>query len=61
MKAGVIGLGAMGEGMARNVAKAGFLTGVYNRTVARRKVWPKSSMSKPSISRKTLPQASILC
>ncbi|MFA6162336.1 MAG: NAD(P)-dependent oxidoreductase [Methylobacter sp.] len=35
MKAGMIGLGAMGEGMARNVAKAGFLTGVYNRTAAR--------------------------
>jgi 3-hydroxyisobutyrate dehydrogenase len=32
MKAGMIGLGAMGVGMARNVAKAGHLTGVYNRT-----------------------------
>lgn len=32
MKAGMIGLGAMGAGMARNLAKAGFLTGVYNRT-----------------------------
>lgn len=32
MKVGLIGLGAMGLGMARNIAKAGFLTGVYNRT-----------------------------
>jgi len=32
MKTGMIGLGAMGIGMARNIAKAGYLTGVYNRT-----------------------------
>ncbi len=32
MKAGMIGLGAMGLGMARNLAKAGLLTAVYNRT-----------------------------
>jgi 3-hydroxyisobutyrate dehydrogenase len=35
MKVGLIGLGAMGAGMARNVAKAGLLTGVYNRTLAK--------------------------
>jgi 3-hydroxyisobutyrate dehydrogenase len=35
MKTGMIGLGAMGIGMARNIAKAGFLTGVYNRTAAK--------------------------
>ncbi|MGZ8241233.1 MAG: NAD(P)-dependent oxidoreductase [Methylobacter sp.] len=35
MRAGMIGLGAMGTGMARNVAKAGYLAGVYNRTVAK--------------------------
>lgn len=35
MKVGLIGLGAMGLGMARNVAKAGLLTGVYNRTQAK--------------------------
>jgi 3-hydroxyisobutyrate dehydrogenase len=35
MKAGMIGLGAMGIGMARNIAKAGHLTGVYNRTAAK--------------------------
>ncbi len=35
MKAGMIGLGAMGVGMARNIAKAGYLTCVYNRTAAK--------------------------
>jgi 3-hydroxyisobutyrate dehydrogenase len=35
MKAGMIGLGAMGIGMARNIAKAGYLAGVYNRTAAK--------------------------
>jgi 3-hydroxyisobutyrate dehydrogenase len=34
MKAGMIGLGAMGAGMARNLASAGYLTAVYNRTAA---------------------------
>ncbi len=32
MKIGMIGLGAMGDGMARNLAKAKLLTTVYNRT-----------------------------
>ena len=32
MKTGIIGLGAMGVGMARNLAKAGHLETVYNRT-----------------------------
>jgi len=35
MKAGMIGLGAMGIGMAGNLAKAGYLAGVYNRTTAK--------------------------
>jgi 3-hydroxyisobutyrate dehydrogenase len=35
MKTGIIGLGAMGQGMARRVAGAGFLTAVYNRTVSK--------------------------
>ena len=35
MKAGMIGLGAMGSGMARNLAKAGYLTAVHNRTAAK--------------------------
>jgi 3-hydroxyisobutyrate dehydrogenase len=35
MKVGVIGLGAMGKGMANRLAKAGLLAGVYNRTSAK--------------------------
>jgi len=35
MKAGMIGLGGMGLGMARNIAKAGYLTAVYNRTASK--------------------------
>ena len=31
----MIGLGAMGLGMARNLAKAGYLSAVYNRTTAK--------------------------
>ena len=33
MKTGVIGLGAMGANMARNLARAGHLETVYNRTL----------------------------
>lgn len=35
MKVGFVGLGAMGSGMARNLHRAGFLRGVWNRTVAK--------------------------
>ena len=35
MKAGMIGLGAMGLGMARNLSKAGCLTAIYNRTATK--------------------------
>ena len=35
MKAGMIGLGAMGIGMAKNIAANGYLTGVYNRTATK--------------------------
>jgi len=35
MQVGLIGLGAMGQGMARNLAKAGFLHAVYNRTLSK--------------------------
>ncbi len=34
MKAGFIGLGAMGAHMARNISKAGYLASVWNRTPA---------------------------
>jgi len=32
MKVGFIGLGAMGIGIANNLAKAGLLSAIYNRT-----------------------------
>lgn len=35
MKAGMIGLGAMGAPMARNLARAGYLAGIWNRTHSR--------------------------
>ncbi len=35
MNVGFIGLGAMGQHMARNLHRAGLLTGVWNRTAAR--------------------------
>lgn len=34
MKPGVIGLGAMGSGMALNLYKAGHLHGIWNRTAS---------------------------
>ncbi|MGH8496058.1 MAG: NAD(P)-dependent oxidoreductase [Gammaproteobacteria bacterium] len=34
MKAGFVGLGAMGGPMARNLARAGMLAGIHNRTAA---------------------------
>ena len=33
MQTGFVGLGAMGANMARNISRAGFLTGVWNRGV----------------------------
>jgi 3-hydroxyisobutyrate dehydrogenase len=47
MKAGMIGLGAMGLGMARNLAKAGFLTAVYNRTAAKMTEFKVSAFDLP--------------
>ncbi|WP_367156180.1 NAD(P)-dependent oxidoreductase [Methylomonas sp. HYX-M1] len=35
MKVGFIGLGAMGQGMAKNLAKGGYLQAVYNRTCSK--------------------------
>lgn len=35
MQVAMLGLGAMGVGMARNLAKAGYLAAVYNRTAAK--------------------------
>jgi 3-hydroxyisobutyrate dehydrogenase len=47
MKAGMIGLGAMGLGMARNLEKAGFLTAVYNRTFAKTAEFKAAAFSQP--------------
>jgi 3-hydroxyisobutyrate dehydrogenase len=35
MKTGIIGLGAMGQHMARNLHRAGLLAGVWNRTTSK--------------------------
>lgn len=40
-------MGAMGLGMARNLAKAGFLTGVYNRTAAKMKEFQGMAFDSP--------------
>jgi len=42
---GFIGLGAMGSAMARNIAKAGFTLGVYNRSIARSKAFEEEGTS----------------
>ncbi len=42
MQAGMIGLGAMGVGMASNLAQAGFLQGVYNRTQHKAETWAQT-------------------
>ncbi|MDD1630260.1 MAG: NAD(P)-dependent oxidoreductase [Methylococcaceae bacterium] len=47
MKAGMIGLGAMGLGMARNLAKKGYLTAVYNRTAAKTAEFKVTSFDLP--------------
>jgi 3-hydroxyisobutyrate dehydrogenase len=47
MKAGLIGLGAMGLGMARNLAKAGFLKAVYNRTAEKAKEFQGMTFNSP--------------
>jgi 3-hydroxyisobutyrate dehydrogenase len=39
MQAGLIGLGAMGEGMATNLAKAGLLQTVFNRTSTKAEIF----------------------
>src|SRR5580692_10487951 len=35
MQTGLVGLGAMGTNMARNLQRSGLLTGVWNRTAAK--------------------------
>lgn len=53
MRAGLIGLGAMGTGMARNLAKAGYLAGIYNRTASK----AEALASELKINRFPTPQA----
>lgn len=48
MKVGIIGLGAMGMGMATRLQQAGFLSGVYNRT--------PEKMEKFNVKRYTSPE-----
>ena len=47
MKVGMIGLGTMGLGMARNLAKAGYLTAVYNRTAAKTAEFKVAAFDSP--------------
>jgi len=50
MKVGIIGLGAMGLGMARNIAKKGLLTAIYNRTQSKSISLGKELNITPSFS-----------
>ena len=50
LKIGFIGLGAMGMGMARNLHKAGLLSGVWNRTHSK-----AQSLAPVSYTHLTLP------
>ena len=47
MKVGMIGLGAMGFGMAKHLEQAGFLAGVYNRTAAKMAAFKVQHYSQP--------------
>ncbi len=46
MNVGFIGLGAMGQHMARNLHRAGILTGIWNRTAARAEVFAAETGSR---------------
>ena len=64
MKAGFIGLGAMGHAMARNLHKAGLLTAVYNRSPEKtetlaREIGCKAAASVAELA--TLCDAVVLC
>ena len=50
MKTGFIGLGAMGTHMARNLAKAGLLETVFNRTLTKSELFRKEFACSVSIS-----------
>ena len=48
MKTGVIGLGAMGHGMAMNLHQAGHLQTVWNRTAAKAEQFAKATGITPA-------------
>ena len=57
MKTGVIGLGAMGHGMAMNLHKAGHLHAVWNRTAAKMKKFTQESGVAAAASPQALAEA----
>ena len=57
MKTGVIGLGAMGYGMAMNLHKAGHLHTVWNRTVAKAENFQNETGISPAASPESLAQS----
>ena len=57
MKAGVIGLGAMGHGMAMNLHKAGHLHAVWNRTATKAEEFSRTTGIAPSASPQALAEA----
>ena len=48
MQTGFVGLGAMGTPMARNLHRAGLLTGVWNRTAEKAARSPRNCTATPS-------------
>ena len=64
MKAGFIGLGAMGYAMARNLHKAGLLSAIYNRTQAKAEALAQETGCKAAVSiteLATLCDAVVIC
>jgi len=57
MKTGVIGLGAMGHGMAMNLHKAGILHSVWNRTAAKAEDFARQTGVMPATTPEALAQA----
>lgn len=61
-KVGMIGLGAMGVGMARNLANAGFLTTIYNRTTEKSQTLAQELNVAAAISPQALAeQVNVIC
>lgn len=61
-KVGMIGLGAMGVGMAKNLAKANFLTVIYNRTSEKaQSLAQKLNVSSTLSIEELAAQANVIC